>query len=631
MIFYIGQQRFADADISYCRPEDALRYFKDRTLIQLDLETTGLDPKDDSILLLQVGTSEHQFVFDMNGSAPLDPIAREIITKPSAQYIGHNIKFDVKFLKSYDVEMHNIWDTMLADKVCWTGLFIELQLKFSLAHVLMRRLEVHMSKEMQSSFIDHVGPFSAAQIKYAAKDVEHLEEVREIQYEEIAAADLVAVAKLENAVCLSFADMEYDGLGVDVDRWDEIADDAMGVRDSLTARMDDMILTRPELERFKPKSFQASMFGSEVEDLRDAIGINWSSQKQVLPVIQSLTSSEIETLDTKLMRRDWGGSHNMVDAFISYVDMQKKATSFGRAWTKKFVRTDGRVHTSIDQVKATGRVGSSTPNLQQIPSDAAYRDCFKPADGHTFITTDYGSQELVVIATGAKDPVWIDALENGHDLHSICAALVFGEKWTQAGEEGCAFEASKDKCGCPAHKKLRTRTKAISFGLAYGAGPGSLSESLQITKAEAEKLMKDYFSAFPRIKGWLDGNARSAIRKRESRTFLPFARRRLFQSGDIDFKTRSMIDRRGRNSVIQGTGADMTKLAQVLLRTHLLGARDEARLVCAVHDELLVEVKIGFEDRWCGLIQESMEEAARIVLGNTLCKATPEVGPNWAK
>jgi len=634
MIHYIGKQTILDTDIrTDSTTMEMVEYLRQLDSVELDLETTGLNPRDNEILCIQLGNAERQYVIELSGEE-ICPLVRSLLHRnESIVFLGHNLKFDAKFLLKHGIELHTVYDTFLAERVIHTG--DHFGKPMSLKGVLERRLNIHMSKEVRESFIGHSGSLSVAQIKYAAFDVKYLTKISELQLVDAKQHDLLTVIRLENKVMLSFADMEMDGLGVDIEAWRALAIEAEDVRDSLLLRMDDMVLTRPELERFKPDSFQVSMFGTEAEDKRDSVGIKWSSQKDVLPVIQSLTTPQLESLDTKVLRRDFGGSHNLVDAFIDFVDVNKKATSFGQSWIEKYVE-NGRVHTGIDQIMATGRVASKAPNMQQIPSDARYRDCFKPTDGFTFITTDYGSQELVVIATGAKDPVWLEALESGKDLHSICAALVFGEKWDEATEDGCEFAASNQKCGCSEHKQLRTRTKAISFGLAYGAGSKSLAQTLEISEHDSEELMNLYFKTFPSIKGWLDGNARSAIRRRFSVTFAPIKRKRFYGDPnqpreDLDFKSRGMIDRRGRNTVIQGTAADMTKLAQIYLRDEIQDHRDEVRLVAAVHDELLVEAKTGTEERWAQVVSECMEKAAEKILGNSLCKATPEIGAHWAK
>lgn len=625
MIHYSGHQKqFNPIPVS-----EVIEECSKHDLVELDLETTGLDVHTCKILTVQLGIPGHQYVVELTDGVVPSELALWMSRTP-ARFIGHNLKFDIKFLLGVGIKLNSAWCTFLAEKTIHTGHLFEL--KFDLASVLFKRLDVVMSKDVRGSFVDHVGDITEDQLKYAAKDVEHLTEIYHMQQQDLRRDDLLNAAGLECAVMLSFAEMEYNGIGIDVEAWSKLADETSGLRDIVVHQMDQMILKRSEFEEFKPHSFQTDMFTDDSDSLVSAIDINWASQKDVLPVIQKITSEKVETLDTKILRRDYGGTHNMVDAFIDFVDFNKKATSFGHEWISKYVNeATGRVHTRINQIMATGRVSSHAPNLQQIPSDARYRDCFRPNDGNVFITTDYGSQELVVIATGAQDEVWLDALKKGHDLHSICAELVFGQKWDDATEDGCAYAERKQKCGCSEHKKLRTRTKAISFGLAYGAGPGSLGDTLQISKDDAEKLMDEYFTAFPRIKAWLDGNARAALQKRESRTFSPIRRRRLYDKERvIDFKTRGMIDRRGRNTVIQGTSADITKLAQIYLRQEL---RDypEAMLVAVIHDEILVECPEAIAKDVADRIQFAMEAAGQRILKHDLLKAEPEIGSRWAK
>ena len=106
--------------------------------------------------------------------------------------------------------------------------------------------------------------------------------------------------------------------------------------------------------------------------------------------------------------------------------------------------------------------------MQQIPATNEYRNCFVAPEGYVFVSSDYSSQELNVIAYGSQDPVFLKALQNNEDLHSVCAELVFGDVWNKAAEPDCDYVLKREKCNCSAHKKLRTQVKTINFGLAYG-------------------------------------------------------------------------------------------------------------------------------------------------------------------
>ena len=122
--------------------------------------------------------------------------------------------------------------------------------------------------------------------------------------------------------------------------------------------------------------------------------------------------------------------HKLIDEYIRYKERTKLANAYGTKFFN-YVNCDGKVHTNFSQILDTGRVSSSKPNMQQIPSDNTFRNCFVTEPGWVFVSSDYSSQELNVIAYGSQDPVWLDALERGLDLHGVCADLVFEDKWRE--------------------------------------------------------------------------------------------------------------------------------------------------------------------------------------------------------
>jgi len=181
--------------------------------------------------------------------------------------------------------------------------------------------------------------------------------------------------------------------------------------------------------------------------------------------------------------------------------------------------------------------------MQQIPANALpedrqndYRNCFIPGrDGWSLVGSDYSSQELCVIATLSQDPIFIDALKTGKDLHSVCAELVWGTQWTDATDKDCAFyklkedgQPAKAKCKCAGHGKLRDDTKAVSFGLAYGLSPKGLANDIHVTVEEASQIFDRYFIAFEGIKSILDGFGEYGKNNGFIRTIAPFRRKRYF-------------------------------------------------------------------------------------------------------
>lgn len=370
--------------------------------------------------------------------------------------------------------------------------------------------------------------------------------------------------------------------------------------------------------------------------------INWASPVQRLQLFQLVAPDLKGTSKEELAKSD----HPIIEAYQGYINATKLVTSFGEKFLTDSVDSDGRVRTRFNQIINTGRMSSSGPNLQQIPANEkvgnAYRNCFIEEPGWLFVDSDFGSQELVMLAFFSKDPVWAEALAKNQDLHSVCAEQVFGVKWKEAAQEGCGYyqvldngEAAKQKCKCKAHKSLRTLVKTINFMLAYGGSKHKLSSTAKISLEEAQQTIDDYFLAFPGIQKTLDAFGNYGVKKGHMVTPPPFSRKRYY--GDwkpnLDRWEASKIDRQSRNTPIQGGAADITKLALVLtyqeIKTHNLW--DKVRLVACVHDQITTTCQESVAEEWKVLLHQSMLDAALVVIPSGQLGAETMVTYKWSK
>ena len=632
MIYFIGPQlAMESSDITYCTEQNAFDYLKTKRVMQVDTETTGLSFVDDTLLTIQIGTSEHQFVFDVRHKPTL-PLVKLLLESRASKKILHNVSFDYKFLKAYGYTMANVHDTMIVEKALTNGKDTGRGF-YSLAGLLDRYLNYQMDKTQQTTFIDHVGEFTTQQIVYAAKDVEYLQQLRDFQLVDAERQGLDQCVKLENAAVLAFSDIEYNGMLVNVDRWKEIAAEKLESALSLEAALNKIILDDPTFSEFKPPAFQTDIF-APVEVARLAsINVNWSSPHQTTKILQKILP-ELESSDTKILANKYKKHHPLIEIFIDFKEKYKKATAFGPNWLEKYVGSDGKVHTSFTQIIRTGRVSSSKPNMQQIPADNDYRNCFIAPEGWSYVSSDFSSQELCIIAHASGDPVWLDALKQGQDLHSVCADLVYGQEWVDAAEDDCPYMQSKSKCDCPGHKKLRTAVKGINFGLAYGMGPHKLSDTLDIPIEEAQELIDKYFSVFPSIKQFLDKNGKFGKKHGYIRTMAPYNRIRkfpLWAGKATEPKDMGAIDRMSRNTPIQGAAGDMTKEAMIRIRQLIHDKRDEIQLVMAVHDQLDFIVRDDLIDKWSPVITEQMELAGKTIVTSGLLKSDTTTCKVWEK
>ena len=610
--------------------EECVEYCKDKLVLGVDTETEGLDFTCKKMIMFQIGDLERQFVIDTR-YVSIEPL-KEILESKQIIKIFHNAKFDYKFIKMWGgIETRGVYDTFLIEKILNCG---KDNYGFSLGKLCERYLNVTLDKTVQTQFLGVTGqPFSAKQIVYGAKDVEYLLQLREKQILQLGTLELEQVADLENKAVIVFSEIEYEGLMIDKGAWEELAKDNMQVAKQAELDLDDFVIKDQRLKHYK-LPIQSDMF-IPAEELRKT-HINWNSPSQTLELFRNL-EPKLEDVNGKKLSK-FRRKHELIDAYVSYKEKSKLANAYGTGFFK-FISCDGKVHTNFQQILDTGRVSSSSPNMQQIPSDNKYRNCFIAPQGWKFVSSDYSSQELNVIAYGSQDPVFLSALENNQDLHSVCADLVFGEEWKDAADDDCAYMESKKKCNCKKHKQLRTHVKTINFGLAYGMGPHKLADTLNISIDEAKELIEQYFQAFPSIKSFLESLGDFGKTKGYIRTFRPFKRRRWFSNWYpkmYNNKSAMMelgsIERASKNTPIQGSSADMTKLALIKVFEEIkTNWADNVKIVMTVHDQIDTICKEEVAEQWKVKMTELMESSAQVIIKNGLLKADTNISNTWEK
>ena len=277
-----------------------------------------------------------------------------------------------------------------------------------------------------------------------------------------------------------------------------------------------------------------------------------------------------------------------------------------------YIREDGRIHTSFNQtITATGRLSSTEPNLQNIPMrielGRLIRKAFVPKDGSVFLDSDYSQIELRVLAHMSGDEKLIEAYQQAQDIHRITASQVFH----------IPFDEVTDL--------QRRNAKAVNFGIVYGISSFGLSQDLSISKKEAAEYIERYFETYPKIKTFLDGLVEQA--KQTGYVTTMFGRRRpVPELSSSNFMQRSFGERIAMNSPIQGTAADIIKIAMIRVHDRLLDEGLQSRLILTVHDELLVETAKEEIEQVKTIMEEEMHHVADL-------KVTLEVdthaGNNW--
>ena len=597
--------------------EECVTYCKEKSVLGVDTETEGFDFTCKRLLMFQIGDKDRQYVIDVRDIS-IQPL-KEILEDKNIVKVFHNAKFDYKFIKHWGgIQVENIYDTYLAERVIHCG---KQDHGYSLSKCVERYCGDTLDKETRNKFVNLSGaPFTIDQITYGAKDVVYLLDIREAQQVQLHTYELEMVSKLENKVVKVFAEIEYEGLMIDEAKWTKMAEDNVRLAREQELYLDKLVLEHPLLKDRYHVPIQADMF-TPAEELRKT-SINWSSPSQTLALFKLLIPKLEDVNGKKLSKHRY--KHKLIDEYILYKERTKLANAYGTKFFN-YINCDGRVHTNFSQILDTGRVSSSKPNMQQIPSDNTFRNCFVAPSGWVFVSSDYASQELNVIAYGSEDPVWLSALRRGDDLHGVCADLVFEQKWRDAGPD--------------LRKQLRTQIKTINFGLAYGMGPFKLSDTLNISKGEAESLIEKYFSAFPNIKDFLDKLGRYGKHNGYITTMPPFKRRRWFDSWYPKiWNDRTMmgelgsIERASKNTPIQGSSADMTKLALIYIYDEIQANwKDDVKIVMTVHDQIDTICKKEKAEEWAPVMTALMEKAAMKIVKNGLLKADTNISETWEK
>lgn len=580
--------------------EDCLKYFKDIDEIQVDTETTGLDPHKDKITSLQLGDDENQWFIDCR-KINIRLFKELLETK---RCILQNAKFDYKMLKSNGIILDRLYDTMLAECVLYCGYD---NWGYGLDKLCERYLAINLSKEERVSFL-HLGEaeFTQKQIDYACRDVAHLAKIRDRQMLRIKSLNLVYCLDLENEVVKALGDIEYNGMILDKTSWKKVTNLYKDKLVEIQKAMDHIINTDPKLLPWKPAVLQGNLFGLEERHVK----VNYASPIQIKKICHALgfmveTTNESEI--GKFAKLDDDGEvasakHPFIGELLRSRQTAKVVSTYGDSFLDYINPTTGRVHTDFWQILNTGRVSSggkklNAPNLQNLPAKNLFRNCFKARQGFKWVSIDYSGQELRLMADASREAGFIDVLNRGEDLHCYAGEMMFKRP----------IDKKKDK-------ELRNKAKTINFGKPYGMGVQKLAATLSITEAEAEDLFKTYAEAFPALNNWLEKQGKAAIANECSRTFYPCQRirwypemkrakelRKTVKKGDKITWREIMIaegqtHRNGMNSPIQGSGADITKEALVevrklIMRYNDLHNEEVAFLICTVHDAIDVEVR----------------------------------------
>lgn len=304
-------------------------------------------------------------------------------------------------------------------------------------------------------------------------------------------------------------------------------------------------------------------------------------------------------------------SHKIVANILEYRTYSKLKSTYADGLQAN-IEPDGRIRTTFNQtITATGRLSSTDPNLQNIPMredlGRRIRKCFRPSEGCVFVDADYSQIELRVLAHMSGDEKLIDAYRQAKDIHAATASQVFHVPFDEVTDQ------------------MRRNAKAVNFGIVYGISSFGLSHGLSISRYEAQEYINDYFRTYPKIKAFLDGLVKSAKETGYARSL--FGRKRpVPELKASNFMQRSFGERVAMNSPIQGTAADIIKIAMIRVSDRLRKEGMRSRLILQIHDELLIEAPHDEAEKAAQILEEEMKAAAKLdVVLETDC----HIGTDW--
>ena len=480
MIYLVSNNSLIESEISTpCSIDDVKEWCKHNKIRGIDTETIG-NCWDGYIFTLQIGNADTQFVIDCTYANILD--LKEELEDPEAINILQNSKYDDKFFFAKGIKLGYIWDTFLAECILTTG-YENRQLRLDYVVSKYCGDKYQLDKSVRGK-INWAG-LTDDVIKYAAYDVIALEEVMNKQKAELERLDLMPVADLEFSCSRIFAEMEYVGMKLDVNKWLEQANDRERNADRFEKALNEYILDNPN----KYNNFidrQLNLFESGFKT-----NITWSSPKKVLDVLLS-SGIKVDSVNEKIIEK-YKAKYPIVSLYLDYKENQTAISKFGKEYLKWIVPETKAIHTSYWQILATGRVSSGmkdeAPNMQQLPALNEVRNCFIARDGYSYVDCDYSAMELVIAGCVSGEESWVEAFNNGLDLHSVVAEAVYKDKWINSAEENCEYMKSKQKCDCKEHKGMRTKIKTLNYLALYGGGPQKLSDSINIPLKEAKEII----------------------------------------------------------------------------------------------------------------------------------------------
>jgi DNA polymerase-1 len=582
-------------------------------IVGLDTEISLPDPRDGQLVGLSLAAGPDEVWYLPFGHRPgggelaapapvrnLPPLTDNacaplyaLLIDPAVPKAGHDIKFDWQVLRRAGVELAGVaYDSMLASFVLDPGRRSHTIDTLCLEH-LGRALQTYQDLagkgKLEIPFAEVAVPLAA---NYCGTDGATVLALHRFFGPMLTEMKLEALLRdIEMPLVEVLADMEWEGITIDLSVFRRLSDE-LG-KDLRRLEQEIARVAGTDLNLNSPRQLASILF-----------------EKHQLPVLKKTKTGP--STDADVLEQLAALGYELPRLILEYRELQKLKSTYVDTLPQRINRRTGRIHTSFNQAgAATGRLSSAEPNLQNIPirtpRGEAIRAGFVPREGWLFLVADYSQIELRIMAHLSEDPAFIEAFRQGGDIHRQTAALIFNVPLAQVTGE------------------MRARAKTINFATIYGQGPFALSRQLGISQDDAKGFIARYFERFSGVRAFLDRQIELARQQGYVETL--FKRRRYIpEIKDRNFNQRAYGERNAQNSPLQGSAADLIKLAMVRIHRAIRERGLASRMLLQVHDELVFEAPPGEIEPLSQLVRAQMESVTPLLVPLVVDIGT---GPNW--
>ena len=574
-------------------------FLRTKKNLSLDTETTSTNAIEAELVGLSFAVTENEAYYvaiPANRQEALEyvDIFKPLYEDPEILKIGQNIKYDYMVLRNYGVDLQGrMFDTMLAHYVIQP----ELQHNMDyMAETLLNYQTVHIEELIgpKGKNQKNMRDLSPQEVyEYAAEDADitlRLKNVLEPRLKEVGAERLFW--DIEMPLVKVLADMELNGVRLDTQQ-------LKLTQQTFTERMN-------AYERHAYEEAGETFNIASPKQVGDIL----FGKMQLLEKPKRTKTGQYDTSEEVLQQLR--GKAPIVDDILNYRGMKKLLGTYVEALPKLINKRTGHIHTSFNQaITATGRLSSSDPNLQNIPvrddDGKEIRKCFIPDEGCRWFSADYSQIELRIMAHLSADENMTEAFREGFDIHRATAAKIWKESMDQVSDS------------------QRKKAKQANFGIIYGITAFGLSQRMDIPTGEARKLIDDYFETFPKVHQYMEDAKRMAREKGYAETL--YGRRRYLPDINSHNGTvRGFAERNAINAPIQGTEADIIKLAMIRIWKRFKDEGIRSKMTLQVHDELNFSVYPNEAEKVERIVLEEMQGAAKL---NVPLTADAGWGDNW--